>query len=92
MEYYILFTYLFIMNISGFLMMGIDKNRARKRLNRIREKSLFTVAIIGGSIGSYVGMQVFRHKTKHVSFMLGIPMIIVLQGLLALYIWRNGML
>jgi uncharacterized membrane protein YsdA (DUF1294 family) len=59
--------------------MGKDKKKAKKRGSRIREKTLFLWAIIGGSIGSIAGMQHFRHKTRHMSFKIGMPLILLLQ-------------
>lgn len=76
--------YLIIINIIGFAMMGIDKSRARKRAWRIPELHLFVVAIVGGSLGSLIGMYVFRHKTRHMVFVIGMPLILVLHVLLAL--------
>ncbi len=78
--------YLGIINIIGFVLMGIDKLKAKKRSFRIPEATLFIVAIIGGSIGSYVGMYVFRHKTRHRKFTLGMPFIILLQIVLVLFL------
>lgn len=75
----ILFLYLVIINALGFLLMLIDKYKARKNLWRIPEASLITIAIIGGSIGSLIGMRLFRHKTKHPKFAIGIPIILALQ-------------
>ena len=71
--------YLLAINIIGFAMMGIDKSRARKRAWRIPEAHLFIVAIVGGSIGSIIGMQIFRHKTRHWYFTIGMPAILVVQ-------------
>ncbi|WP_330391501.1 DUF1294 domain-containing protein [Butyrivibrio sp. YAB3001] len=70
------------MNISGFALMGTDKRRARKNAFRIPEATLFSVAILGGSIGSILGMFIFRHKTKHWYFKIGLPVILLLQVLL----------
>ena len=67
------------MNIIGFVLMGIDKRRARKRAFRIPEATLFLIAIIGGSIGSLTGMYAFRHKTRHWYFVYGMPFIIFVQ-------------
>ncbi len=65
--------------------MGIDKRKAKKGSFRIPEATLFSIAIIGGSIGSILGMFLFRHKTKHWYFVTGLPVIFVLQlGLMAL--------
>lgn len=66
-------------NLLGFLSMGIDKKRAKNHEWRISEAVLFFFAIIGGSIGSLLGMKLFRHKTKHKKFTIGIPIILVLQ-------------
>lgn len=71
--------YIVIINVFGFLLMYIDKKRAINNLWRIRESTLFLVSIIGGSIGSLIGMNLFRHKTKHLKFTIGIPLIITLQ-------------
>ena len=75
--------YLGILNITGFAMMGIDKLKAKRHEFRIPEAALFLVAIAGGSIGSIIGMCTFRHKTKHLSFTIGMPVILVLQIALA---------
>ena len=75
----ILLIYLLVMNIVGFLSMGIDKYKAKKRAFRIPEATLFTIAIIGGSIGSILGMFTFRHKTRHWYFVYGMPAILILQ-------------
>lgn len=71
--------YLLIVNAIGFLLMLIDKRKAIRRRWRIREKTLFLTAAIGGSIGSIMGMYTFRHKTKHLQFTLGMPAILVVQ-------------
>ena len=75
----ILILYLVVVNVIGFLMMGVDKNKARRHKHRISEKALFIVAIIGGSVGSFAGMYTFRHKTRHMKFVVGIPVIIAAQ-------------
>ena len=74
-----LIIYFVIINIVGFALMGIDKRKAIKRTFRIPEATLFIVALIGGSIGSILGMQVFRHKTRHWYFTFGMPAILVVQ-------------
>ena len=82
--------YLLLLNLAGFLSMGIDKRKAQKQKWRIPEKVLFLFAILGGSTGSLLGMYTFRHKTKHRQFVIGIPVILVLQLLLAGFlIYRN---
>lgn len=71
--------YLILMNVAGFAMMGIDKRKAVKRLWRIPEYVFFVIAVIGGSIGSIVGMRFFHHKTRHWYFVFGMPLILILQ-------------
>lgn len=75
----ILIFYPAILTIAGFCSMGIDKKRARNNEWRIKERTLFLIAAFGGSIGSIIGMYVFRHKTKHTSFVIGMPLILILQ-------------
>lgn len=75
----IILGYLVVINILGFTMMGIDKSRAVRRHWRIPESTLFIVALIGGSIGSIIGMRVFHHKTRHWYFVFGMPAILILQ-------------
>lgn len=74
--------YLLIMNLVAFCMFGIDKKNAQWRGKRIPESTLMLVSLLGGSVGAYAGMRVFRHKTRQVKFFLGIPAIIVLQVLI----------
>lgn len=71
--------YFLIINCIGFIIMIIDKSKAKHHLYRISEKALFTVAIIGGSLGVWLGMYLFHHKTKHWYFVWGIPMIVIIQ-------------
>lgn len=66
-------------NLVGIAVMGIDKSRARRRAWRIPEKTLFAVSLLGGSIGTWAGMYLFRHKTKHWYFVVGMPLILILQ-------------
>lgn len=81
MQYFI--YYLIIINIIAFFLMGIDKKKAQTGAWRIPEKTLFLSAILGGSIGAIAGMQLFRHKTKHKTFVIGMPVILIVQLLLA---------
>ena len=81
----VVLIYLLIVNAIGFLLMTVDKYKAKKNLWRIPESTLMTVALIGGSIGSLIGMYTVRHKTKHLKFTIGIPVILVLQ--IAAVIW-----
>lgn len=71
--------YLCIVNVLGFLMMGIDKWKARHKRWRISEKTLFFGAILGGSLGAWAGMYVFHHKTRHWYFVMGMPLILATQ-------------
>ena len=77
--------YLLLINAAAFELMLADKVKARKRLWRIPERILFGSALLGGSIGALAGMYLFRHKTRHLSFTLGIPAI--LFGQLILVSW-----
>lgn len=72
-------AYLLMINIIGFFVMGIDKWKARNHKYRISEKTLFLCAVIGGSVGTLVGMHVFHHKTRHWYFKYGMPAILILQ-------------
>lgn len=72
-------SYLIIINLIGFVIMGVDKLKAKKRAWRIPESTLFVVALIGGSLGTTAGMHIFRHKTRHWYFLYGMPAILVIQ-------------
>jgi uncharacterized membrane protein YsdA (DUF1294 family) len=74
--------YLVLINVVTFLLYGIDKDRARKDQWRIPESRLILFAALGGSIGAFLGMQVWHHKTKHAKFTIGVPVIFLLQCLL----------
>ena len=74
-----LLSYFAAVNLIGFALMGIDKYKAKKRAFRIPEATLFIIAVIGGSIGSILGMYTFRHKTRHRSFVYGMPFILLVQ-------------
>lgn len=78
--------YLLIINAAGFLFMLADKWKARKNRWRIPEATLMTVAVLGGSIGSLLGMYTVRHKTQHLKFTLGIPLILAVQIVAAVWI------
>ena len=83
-----LILYVIIINLIAFLLMGIDKSRAKKKAWRIPEATLFLFALFGGSIGAIAGMYTFRHKTKHWYFVVGMPLILVVQ-LIGLYIFHT---
>lgn len=78
--------YLIAANLCGFVVMGLDKAKAKRGAWRIPEKTLFTVALLGGGIGVWLGMNTFRHKTKHWYFKYGIPAIVFIELFLALYL------
>ena len=82
----ILLIYLLAANIVTFVVFGIDKYKAKRSLWRIPEASLLTMAVIGGSIGAWLGTKVWHHKTLHKKFKYGIPLIIALQAALAVYL------
>ena len=82
-----LLPYLLTVNATAFLLMLIDKQKARKGKWRIPEATLIGSAILGGSIGAWLGMQIFRHKTRHKKFTLGIPFILLVQTLLVVLYW-----
>lgn len=71
--------YLVVINFIGFFAMGIDKRRAKKHEWRIKERTLFLIAVLLGSAGIWLGMYAFRHKTKHWYFVVGIPVILAAQ-------------
>ena len=78
--------YLFAINIVSFFLYGIDKYKAKKNKWRISEATLLMMAVIGGSIGAWVGMRLWHHKTMHKKFKYGIPIIIILQISLVVYL------
>ena len=79
-------AYVACINIIGFILMGMDKAKARKHAWRIAEITFFVVAILGGSLGSILGMYTFRHKTRHWYFVVFMPIILLVQIGLTLYI------
>lgn len=86
--YNIILCYLIVMNLAGLCLMGLDKSKARHHAWRISEKTLFLVSIFGGSIGTWAGMYLFRHKTRHWYFVVGIPLILVVQVAAFVYLMR----
>ncbi|MCR4924555.1 MAG: DUF1294 domain-containing protein [Lachnospiraceae bacterium] len=83
----IILIYLAVINIAAFFAFGMDKVRAKRGAWRISESSLITFALFGGSIGALIGMFVFRHKTLKPKFYIGIPLILLIQLLLAAVIF-----
>ena len=84
-----LFFYVCVIKLAGFVLMGLDKRKAKKHLWRIPEKTLFLIAALGGSLGVLAGMYLFRHKTKHKSFVFGVPLILAAQIALAWLLVTN---
>ena len=80
----VIIYYLATMNLLGFLFMGLDKWKAKKRAWRIPEATLLLIAGLGGAVGSMIGMHLFRHKTRHWYFLYGMPVILALQIILIL--------
>lgn len=87
----LIFGFIF-MNAIGFLLMYLDKKYAKEEKRRIKESTLFLVAILFGSIGILLGMKKFRHKTLHKSFVIGVPIIIIIQVIIAAYVIIKGLL
>lgn len=78
-DLHIALIYLLAINVAAFITYGIDKWKAKKSLWRIRETALLGLAVLGGSIGAWLGMRVWHHKTKHKKFKYGIPLILIAQ-------------
>ena len=77
--------YLIVINILGFLIMGLDKHKAKMAERRIPENTLFMFTILGGGIGTIAGMYVFHHKTKKMKFKVGMPLVLILEILIFVY-------
>ena len=83
----LILLYLLLINAAGFLLMLVDKFKAKKNLWRIPESTLLTAAAFGGSIGALLGMYRFRHKTRHLKFTLGVPAILIAQIALVVFLF-----
>ena len=81
--------YLLAVNVATLFLYGIDKYKAKKGKWRISEATLLLIAVIGGSIGAWAGMRLWHHKTMHKKFKYGIPVIIILQVAIAVYLLTN---
>lgn len=81
--------YFLVLNCVGFAIMGIDKWKAKRRAFRIPEVTLFIIAIVGGCLGSILGMHIFRHKTKHWYFLYGLPAILAIQIIICVLLFRG---
>ncbi|MFT9848182.1 DUF1294 domain-containing protein [Aneurinibacillus sp. REN35] len=82
--------YLLAVNLCGWLFMRMDKRRARRQAWRIKEQTLFLIALLGGALGCLIGMYMFRHKTRHARFVWGMPLILAIQ--IALIMFYGGRL
>lgn len=89
MLFTIIKAYLVLVNAFALLLMLADKNKAQRGAWRIPEATLIGIAIAGGSIGAVLGMHLFRHKTKHRKFYIGLPLILILQVLLVLFLMEK---
>ena len=87
LPYILTAAYLIIISMIGFILPPVDKSKARKNKWRIRERTLFIVSALGGSVAMYISMRIFHHKTKHKRFKIGIPVIIILQFGAVFAIW-----
>ena len=76
-----------VMSIILFLVMGRDKALSKTHKRRVPEATLFLLAVLGGALGGVLGMQIFRHKTKHNKFVLGFPALMLVQWALLLLLW-----
>ena len=86
---WILLIIYIVMSVIAFAAFGLDKYKAKTDRWRTKEKTLFLFAILGGGVGAFLGMQVFRHKTKHTQFVIGIPLIMIVQLILIGWIiWK----
>jgi len=85
----LLLSYLLLVNLWAFALMWTDKRRAKKKgAKRIRERTLFLSALLGGGLGAFLGMWTFRHKTKHWYFVIGIPLIALVEAALGIWLYR----
>ncbi|NLK27842.1 MAG: DUF1294 domain-containing protein [Clostridiales bacterium] len=82
-------SYLIMINLIGFISMGIDKRRAIHDQWRIPERRLLIIAFLGGGVGTLLGMSAFRHKTKHIKFVLLVPLASFLYAILCFYLFKN---
>lgn len=83
----ILVIYIIVINVIGFFIMGLDKEKAKKNHWRIKERTMFMTAFLGGAAGVISGMKIFHHKTKKPSFEFGIPILLILNIALFIYIY-----
>ena len=87
-----LILYAVLINLAALIVFGVDKKRARRHEWRISERTLFLLALAGGSVGAILGMLVFRHKTRHLKFRILVPLFLILHIALAVYMVKRGLL
>lgn len=83
-------VYLLAVNLALFAVMGADKRRARRHMRRVPERTLFALCLAGGGVGGVLGMYAFRHKTRHLKFAVGFPLILLLEAGAAYYLYINN--
>jgi uncharacterized membrane protein YsdA (DUF1294 family) len=88
----ILLVLLLLVNLLAFILYGADKRKAKKGTWRISEVTLLLVAALGGSVGALLGMELFRHKTKHAKFKILVPLFLILHIALGIYMVKSGLL
>ncbi|WP_144510959.1 DUF1294 domain-containing protein [Bacillus sp. FJAT-22090] len=81
--------FILLMSITSFIVMGYDKSQAKKHKQRVSERTLWTLAIFGGGIGAYLGMQMFRHKTKHTNFRVGFLMLLIVYVFILFWLFKT---
>ena len=82
--------YALIINVFGFFIIGLDKEKAKRNRWRIKEGTIFTIAFLGGAIGILLSMKIFHHKTKKPTFKYGMPIVLILNTILYAYIYTMG--
>lgn len=85
----LLLLYFLVINLAAFIMYGIDKRKAIKKKWRIPENMLIGIVLIGGGIGAELGMHIFRHKTRHKKFTIGVPAIVVIQAVIFVLVLKD---
>lgn len=85
-----LIIYLIAINVIGFIIMFVDKQKAKKGGWRIKEITIFVITLLGGGVGTIAGMYTFRHKTKKLKFTLGLPVVLIMQIALCIYFVMKG--
>lgn len=84
--------YFLLVNLLGFLIMGVDKSRARAGAWRIPESRFLLISLAGGAAGVILGLRTFRHKTRHFKFTVVVPAILLIQLLAAVWLWQKGVM